>query len=70
MLLQVKRCGYLKDLAVADSSYAVIDLLAALQGKVTFYYRLRLDAALYEPHPAQNKGQKDVPPRKEAPTYP
>jgi hypothetical protein len=65
MLLQVKR--WLPDrevIAVADSSYAVIDLLAALKGRVRFITRLRLDAALYEPAPAQNKGQKGRPAKK------
>jgi hypothetical protein len=65
MLLQVKR--WLPDrqvIAVADSSYAVIDLLAALKGRVTFITRLRLDAALYEPARAQNKGQKGRPAKK------
>lgn len=47
-----------KVIAVGDSSYAVIDLLAALEGKVTFITRLRLDAALYEPVPERIKGQK------------
>jgi hypothetical protein len=65
MLLQVKR--WLPDrevIAVADSSYAVIDLLATLKGRVTFITRLRLDAALYEPAPAQKKGQKGRPAKK------
>ena len=65
MLLQVKR--WLPDrevIAVADSSYAVIDLLAALKGRVSFITRLRLDAALYEPAPAQKKGQKGRPAKK------
>ncbi len=72
MLLQVKR--WLPDravIAVGDSSYSVIDLLTALRGRVTFITRLRLDAALYGPAPAQKKGQKGRPPqeRKQAP-YP
>lgn len=65
MLLQVKR--WLPDrevIAVGDSSYSVIDLLAALKGKVTFITRLRLDAALYEPIPGQNKRQKGRPAKK------
>jgi hypothetical protein len=36
---------------VADSSFAVIDLLAAVAAHVTMITRLRLDAALYEPAP-------------------
>lgn len=58
MLLQVKR--WLPDrelIAVGDSSYAVIDLLAALAGKVSVITRLRLDAALYEPVPLRKEGQ-------------
>jgi len=65
MLLQIKR--WLPDrqvIAAADSSYAVIDLLAALKGRVSFITRLRLDAALYEPAPAQKKGQKGRPAKK------
>jgi hypothetical protein len=62
MLLQVKR--WLPDrpiIAVGDSSYAVIDLLSALEGKVAFITRLRLDAALYEPVPERKKGQNGRP---------
>jgi hypothetical protein len=59
LLLQVKR--WLPDrtvIAVADSSYAVLELLAALQGKVTMITRLRLDAALYEPTSARPSGKR------------
>lgn len=62
MLLQIKR--WLPDrnvIAVGDSSYSVIDLLSALQGKVTFITHLRLDAALYAPIPARKKGQNGRP---------
>jgi hypothetical protein len=58
MLLQLRR--WLPErgiIAVGDSSYAVIDLLAALQGKVSVITRLRLDAALYEPIPLRKEGQ-------------
>jgi hypothetical protein len=63
MLLQVK--GWLPkreiiavgDSSVGDSSYAVIDLLAALEGKLSVITRLRLDAALYEPVPVRKAGQ-------------
>ncbi len=59
MLLQVKRWfPERKVIAVGDSSYSVIDLLSALEGKVTFITRLRLDAALYEPIPERKKGPK------------
>jgi hypothetical protein len=58
MLLQLKRWLPKREIiAVGDSSYAVIDLLAALQGKVSFVTRLRLDAALYEPVPLRKEGQ-------------
>lgn len=44
---------------VADSSYAVLELLAAVQHQVCFITRLRLNAALYDPAPAQRRaGQK------------
>jgi hypothetical protein len=58
MLLQLKR--WLPDreiIALGDSSYAVIDLLAALAGKVSMITRLRLDAALYEPAPLRKADQ-------------
>lgn len=58
LLLQVKR--WLPDrtvIAVADSSYAVLELLAALQEKVTVITRLRLDAALYQPVPIRRVGK-------------
>ena len=45
---------------VADSSYAVLDLLhfcQSLSQPVTFITRLRLDAALYEPAPPRRPGQ-------------
>ena len=44
-------------IAVGDSSYSVIDLLHALQGRVSLISRLRLDAALYEPVPVRLPGQ-------------
>jgi DDE superfamily endonuclease len=46
--------------AVADSSYAALELLAACQAwpqPVTVITRLRLDAALYEPAPPRNPRQ-------------
>jgi hypothetical protein len=58
MLLQVKR--WLPDrevIAVGDSSYAVLELLAAVSGRLTFITRLRLDAALYDPAPAREPGK-------------
>jgi hypothetical protein len=58
MLLQVKR--WLPDrevVGVADSSYAVLDLLAAVRTQLTVITRLRLDAALYEPAPSREPGK-------------
>jgi hypothetical protein len=56
---------------VADSGYAVLDLLAfciriskRYDGSVTFVTRLRLDAALYEPAPPREPGQKGAPRKK------
>lgn len=58
MLLQLKRWLPEREIiAVGDSSYAVIDLLAAVGKQLTFITRLRLDAALYEPAPAREPGQ-------------
>jgi len=50
--------------AVADSSYAVLDLLAACRSwprPVTVITRLRLDAALYAPAPVRAPGQRGRP---------
>ena len=59
LLLQVKRwVGDRQVVAVGDSSYAVIDLLTALQGQVSLISRLRLDAALYGPVPMPLPGQR------------
>ena len=52
---------------VADSSYAVIDLLACmtqLATPITMVVRFRLDAALYEPAPARRPGQQGRPRKK------
>jgi hypothetical protein len=38
-------------IAVADTTYAVIDLLAAVRNKLTMVTRLRLDARLFDPPP-------------------
>ena len=59
LLLQVKRwVGDRTLIAIGDSSYAVIDLLSSLQGRVSLISRLRLDAALYEPVPIRPAGQR------------
>lgn len=58
MLLQLKRwLPTRKIIAVGDSSYAVLELLAAIGQQVSFITRLRLDAALYEPAPARQPGK-------------
>lgn len=68
LILQLRR--WLPDRAlvlVADSSYAVLALLhfcQALPQPVTVITRLRLDAALYEPAPPRQPGQRGRPRRK------
>jgi hypothetical protein len=65
MLLQVKRWLPEREvIAVGDGSYSVLDLLTALQGKVSFITRLRLDAALYEPVADRKAGQMGRPAKK------
>ncbi|HEU0144581.1 MAG TPA: transposase [Nitrososphaera sp.] len=59
MIFQLKRWLPKRPLVVvADSSYAVIELLGALQGHVSFISRLRLDAALYDPAPCRAPGKR------------
>lgn len=48
----------------ADSSFAVLELLAALPEKMALVTRLRLDAALYEPTPVRRPGQWGRPRKK------
>src|SRR5262245_7352541 len=68
MLLQVRR--WLPERAlvvVADSTYAVLDLLARcgrLARPIAVITRLRLDAALYDPAPPRPAGTKGRPRRK------
>jgi hypothetical protein len=58
MLLQLKRWLPEREIiAVADSSYAVLEFLASLGQGLTFITRLRLDAALYEAAPARQPGK-------------
>ena len=65
MIIQLRR--WLPDYAlvlVADSSYAVLELLhfcQSMANPVTFITRLRLDAALYEPAPPRYPGQMGRP---------
>src|ERR1700712_3411729 len=44
--------------AVADTSFAAIELLAAVRHRVTVVTRLRLDAALRDPPPPRPPGQR------------
>ncbi|HLJ34444.1 MAG TPA: transposase [Ktedonobacteraceae bacterium] len=68
MMLQLRR--WLPDrhlVVVADNSYAVLDLLAAvsrLRQPITVITRLRLDAALYEPTPVRQPGTNGRPRKK------
>lgn len=59
MLLQLRRWVPKRSIyVVADSSYAVLELLAAVRTQVSVITRLRLDAALYEPIPPRAPGQR------------
>jgi hypothetical protein len=65
MLLMVRR--WLPDRAivvVADNTFSVIELLAAVRQKVCVVTRLRLDAALYKPAPLREPGTIGRPPLK------
>jgi hypothetical protein len=70
MIMQLRRL--LPDRAivvVADSSYAVLELLASCVGlptPITMITRLRLDAALYEPAPPRESGKRGAPRKKGA----
>jgi len=68
MLLQLRRWLPERTLVVvADSTYAVLDLLARcrrLPRPITVVTRLRLDAALYDPAPPRPAGTKGRPRRK------
>ena len=63
LLLQVAR--WLPDrriVGVADSSFAVIDLLNAVRARVCMVTRLRLDARLLDPPPPRRRGAVGRPP--------
>jgi len=68
LLLVVRRCFPERAIvAVADSSYAALEFLAAGRAwanPVTVVTRLRLDAALYAPPPPRQQGQVGRPRRK------
>ena len=70
MIIQVRTWLPKRQLVViADSSYAALELLAASQGlpePVTMVTRLRLDAALYDPAPPRQAGQRGRPRKKGA----
>jgi len=70
MLVQVRRWLPQRQIVVAaDSSYAVLELLAAAAGlaqPVTVVTRLRLDAALYDPAGPREPGKKGAPRKKGA----
>jgi DDE superfamily endonuclease len=54
-------------IVVADSTYAVLELLSACVGlptPVTMITRLRLDAALYDPSPPRERGKRGAPRKK------
>jgi hypothetical protein len=64
-VLQVRRwLPKRKIVVVADSSFASLDLIAALRRHATFVTRLRLDANLFEEPPPRRRGQKGRPPKK------
>src|SRR6476659_6176566 len=48
-------------IAVADSSYAAIELLAAVRRRLTVVTRLRLDARLFDPPPPRRPGTRGRP---------
>src|SRR4051812_49413884 len=45
-------------IAVADTTYAVIELLAAVRHRLTMVTRLRLDARLFDPPPPHRPGTR------------
>jgi DDE superfamily endonuclease len=65
LLLQVARWLPQRPLiAVVDSTYAALELLAAVRSRLTVITRLRLDAALFDPAPPRQPGAKGRPPLK------
>jgi len=53
-------------IVVADSTFAVLELLAALAPRMTCITRLRLDAQLYAPAPRRTSGTRGAPRKKGA----
>lgn len=70
MIYQVRRFLPNRQVVItADSSYAAIELLSAcacLPQPLTLVTRLRLDAALFDPAPVRQKGQRGAPRKKGA----
>lgn len=67
MLLMVKRWLPERSIVVvADSSFAALNLLAAVRDQLCVVTRLRLDAALYDPAPARAPDTRGRPPLKGA----
>ena len=61
ILLMVRRWLPDRDIVVvADNSFAVVELLAAVRQKVCVVTRLRLDAVLYEPAPHASRTRLDA----------
>ena len=64
-VLQTRRwLGKRKIVVVADSSFAALDLIAALRRYVCIVTRLRLDANLFEPPPPRACGRRGRPAKK------
>lgn len=64
MLLAARWLAGREIVVVADSSFAALELLAAVREKITVVTRLRLDAALFEPAPKRVSGQMGRPRKK------
>jgi hypothetical protein len=61
-ILQTKRwLRHRRVVIVADSSFAALELIAAVRGHVCLITRLRLDASLFEPAPGRRPGQRGRP---------
>jgi hypothetical protein len=61
-ILQTRRwLGDRRVMIVADSSFAALELIAAVRRHVCLITRLRLDASLFEPAPERRPGQRGRP---------
>jgi hypothetical protein len=68
-ILQVKRwLAHRSVVVVADSSFAALELIAAVRDHVCLITRLRLDANLFQPAPERRPGQRGRPPLKGKPS--